>query len=183
MQGIWVSAYVRQRGKMGRVLEISGTIPNIKMASYVHDFVRHFIHSQWAAYNRDRRLNRHRQTDFAVGIIEGFRSKLEGQKKEKEKKEAEKRANMEAQRGFEGGPGQGMMEMTPEMRQQFQNMRGNMQPGQGRTMDTAAIRRFQQMRGDMPQGGQRDTAAMRRFQQNRQNQGQTQPAQQPQQTP
>src|SRR4030042_621469 len=69
-------------------------------------------------------------------------------KKEKEKKEAEKRANMEAQRGFGGGSGQGMMEMTPEMRQQFQNMRGNMPPGQGRTIDTAAIRRFHKMRGN-----------------------------------
>lgn len=87
VQGIWVSAYVPQRGKMGRVLEISGTIPNIKMASYVHAFVRQFFHSQWATYNRDRRLNRHRQTDFAVGIIEGFRSKLEGQKKETEKRQ------------------------------------------------------------------------------------------------
>ncbi len=103
--------------------------------------------------------------------------------KEKEKKEAEKRANMEAQRGFGGGSGQGMMEMTPEMRQQFQNMRGNMPPGQGRPTDTAAMRRFQQMRGNIPQGGQRDTAAMRRFQQNRQSQEQARPTQQPQQTP
>jgi hypothetical protein len=77
VRGIWVSAYVPGKGKMGGVLEISGTIPNIKMASYVHDFVRQFIHSQWVAYNKDRGLNRHRQTDFAVGIVEGFRSKLE----------------------------------------------------------------------------------------------------------
>ncbi len=102
--------------------------------------------------------------------------------KEKEKKEAEERANQEAQRGFGGRPG--MMEMTPEMMQQFQNMRGNMQPGQGRTMDTAAMRRFQQMRGNMPQGGPRDTAAIRRFNQNQPTQGpgQTQQTQQTRQT-
>jgi hypothetical protein len=85
VRGIWISAYVPARSKMGRVLEISGTIQNIKMASYVHDFVRRFIHSQWAAYNRDRSLNRHRQTDFALGIVEGFRSKLETPGKEKGK--------------------------------------------------------------------------------------------------
>jgi hypothetical protein len=84
VRGIWVSAYVPEKGKMGRVLEISGTIQNIKMASYVHDFVRQFIHYQWVAYNQGRRLNRHRQTDFALGIVEGFRSKLEFQRRERE---------------------------------------------------------------------------------------------------
>lgn len=87
VQGIWVSTYVPEKGKMGRVLEVSGTIQNIKLASYVHDFVRRFIHSQWAEYNNGKRLNRYRQTDFAVGIIEGFRAKLERQSKEKGKKE------------------------------------------------------------------------------------------------
>jgi hypothetical protein len=85
VQGIWVSTYVPEKGKMGRVLEVSGTIQNIKLASYAYDFVRQFIHSQWAEYNHGKRLNRHRQTDFAVGIVEGFRAKLESQWKENEK--------------------------------------------------------------------------------------------------
>ncbi|MGD8990559.1 MAG: DUF2786 domain-containing protein, partial [Desulfobacterales bacterium] len=75
--GIWVPAYVLEKQKMGRVLEISGTAPNLKMADYVHDFIRTFIEAQWHAYNQDRGLNRYRKTDFAVGIIEGFRGKLE----------------------------------------------------------------------------------------------------------
>ena len=74
---IWVPAYVLEKQKMGRVLEISGTAQNLKMADYVHDFIRTFIEAQWSAYNRDRGLNRYRKTDFAVGIIEGFRDKLE----------------------------------------------------------------------------------------------------------
>jgi len=83
VQGIWVPAYVLEKRKMGRVLEISGTIPNVRLASYIHDFVRRFIHSQWIEYNDGKGLNRYRQTDFAVGIIEGFRSRLESdQKKE-----------------------------------------------------------------------------------------------------
>jgi predicted SprT family Zn-dependent metalloprotease len=75
--GIWVSAYVIEKGKMGRVLEISGTVQNLKIAEYVHDFIVLFIDAQWRKYNREKRLNRFRKTDFAVGIIEGFRDKLE----------------------------------------------------------------------------------------------------------
>jgi hypothetical protein len=70
---------------MGRVLEISGTLKNIRWASYVHDFVRHFIRTQWVKYNRHRSLPRARQTDFAAGIIEGFRSKLESLGKEEKR--------------------------------------------------------------------------------------------------
>ena len=61
---------------MGRVLEISGTGQNVRIASYINDFIRHFISSQWVQYNRKRCLNRFRRTDFAVGVIQGFRSKL-----------------------------------------------------------------------------------------------------------
>jgi hypothetical protein len=77
--GIWVPVYVLQKGRMGRVLELSGTLENVKIASYVHGFVLNFIEFQWMKYNKDRRLNRYRKTDFSVGIIEGFRSKLETQ--------------------------------------------------------------------------------------------------------
>jgi hypothetical protein len=74
--GIWVPSYVLEKGKMGHVLEISGTGQNVRIASYINEFIRHFISSQWVRYNRKRRLNRFRRTDFAVGIIQGFRSKL-----------------------------------------------------------------------------------------------------------
>jgi hypothetical protein len=74
--GIWVPSYVLEKGRMGRVLEISGTEQNVRIASYIHDFIRHFIFSQWVQYNRKRCLNRFRMTDFAVGVIQGFRSKL-----------------------------------------------------------------------------------------------------------
>jgi len=48
------------------------------MAGYVYDFVNRFIEMEWDGYNRRKRLNRHRKTDFSVGIIEGFRHKLTG---------------------------------------------------------------------------------------------------------
>jgi len=83
VQGIWVPAYVLEKGKMGRVLEISGTEQNIRLASYVHDFVRRFIEAQWRTYNERKGLGRRRKTDYAWGIIEGFRSKLTSQDKRK----------------------------------------------------------------------------------------------------
>ncbi len=77
VSGIWVSTYVIEKGKMGRVLEISGTVQNLKIAEYVHNFIVQFIDTRWLKYNREKKLNRFRKTDFAVGIIEGFRHKLE----------------------------------------------------------------------------------------------------------
>ena len=84
--GLWVPAYVIDKGKMGRVLEISGTAQNIQIACYVNDFIKRFIDFQWETYTKDRRLNRYQKTDFAVGIIEGFRSKLESQPPKRTKK-------------------------------------------------------------------------------------------------
>ncbi len=83
--GIWVTSYVLEKGKMGRVLEIIGTEKNIYLASYIYDFVRNFIDLQWAEYNKDKGLKRRRKTDFATGVIQGFRSKLESQTSKEEK--------------------------------------------------------------------------------------------------
>jgi hypothetical protein len=77
VRGIWISAFVLPKNKMGRVLEISGILHNVQIASYVYNFIKQFIHGQWSEYNQSKRLNRYRLTDFAVGIIEGFRSKLD----------------------------------------------------------------------------------------------------------
>lgn len=73
---IWVPAYVIEKEKMGRVLELSGTPGNISIASYVYDFIRRYIENRWVEYNRDNLLNRYRKTDFASGIIRGFTGKL-----------------------------------------------------------------------------------------------------------
>jgi len=77
--GIWVSTYVMDKGKMGRVLEISGTEKNVQIAGYVYDFVNRFIEFQWREYNRNKGLNRYRRTDFALGVLEGFERKLNKQ--------------------------------------------------------------------------------------------------------
>jgi hypothetical protein len=76
VRGIWVPIYVLEKGKMGRILEISGTRRNVQMAAYVHDFVSRFIDARWRDYNRGRGLGARRKTDFAVGIIQGFADRL-----------------------------------------------------------------------------------------------------------
>jgi hypothetical protein len=80
VKGIWIPSYVIKKGKMGRVLEITGTMQNLKIASYVFEVVKNYIDSEWIRYNKKKKLNFYRKTDFAVGIIRGFRRKLEIQK-------------------------------------------------------------------------------------------------------
>jgi hypothetical protein len=87
VHGIWVSTYVVDKEKMGRVLEISGTLQNLKIASYVHDFVCRFVRTQWIEYNKDKKLNCYRKSDFTVGVIQGFRSKLEQSRKQVESRD------------------------------------------------------------------------------------------------
>ena len=75
--GIWVPAWVVQRARMGTVLELSGTPAQVKLAGYVHEFVRRHIAAEWSRYDGGRRLGARRRTDFACGVVEGFRGTLE----------------------------------------------------------------------------------------------------------
>jgi hypothetical protein len=77
VKGIWVSSYVLERGKMGRVLEISGSLKNVRIASYIYDCVERYIETEWQAYDGGGLLSRRRRTDFAIGILTGFRSTLQ----------------------------------------------------------------------------------------------------------
>lgn len=74
--GIWVPSYVMEKGKMGTVLEIFGRIRHVTTAAYVHDFIVNQIDMAWETFRAGRPLNRHRKTDFACGLIQGFTSSL-----------------------------------------------------------------------------------------------------------
>ncbi len=76
VSGIWIPAYVVEKGRMGHVLEISGIAANIETVSYIHDFIMRYIDRTWSVYNKKRGLNRYRKTDFAIGVVEGFREKM-----------------------------------------------------------------------------------------------------------
>jgi hypothetical protein len=79
VEGIWVPAYVLDKEKMGRVLEIAGTRENVELAGYVHDFIDRFIRNQWIDFSGGKKLGANRRSDFATGVIEGFRARLESE--------------------------------------------------------------------------------------------------------
>jgi hypothetical protein len=95
-------------------------------------------------------------------------SVIREREKAKEAEEARLRKEAEMAREEGGMPGRdGMMgrpggNITPEMMQRFQQMRGTQQGGQnGAPRDTAAMRRFMRMRNNQ-QGGTRDSSSQRR---------------------
>ena len=74
--GIWVPAFVLERDRMGRVFEISGAPMQVKMAEYSYEFISRHIAAEWDRFRRDAPLGIRRRTDFACGLIEGFRRTL-----------------------------------------------------------------------------------------------------------
>ncbi|PKN24236.1 MAG: hypothetical protein CVU64_22560, partial [Deltaproteobacteria bacterium HGW-Deltaproteobacteria-21] len=44
---------------------------------YVHDFVLQYIDGQWKEYADRSGINGRRKSDFAVGVLDGFRNRLE----------------------------------------------------------------------------------------------------------
>lgn len=77
VQGIWVPAFVSDKGRMGKVLEVSGRPANLQLAAHAHDFVSRYIERQWVQFAAVNRHGGGCRTDFAVGIIEGFAAKMQ----------------------------------------------------------------------------------------------------------
>ncbi len=80
VQVVWVSSYVLEKGKMGRVPEVSGTPPNVRIASYVFDYLHRYITSQWDHYRREVKVARNEKASFSLGLVDGFRKTLDRQK-------------------------------------------------------------------------------------------------------
>lgn len=80
--GIWVSAFVLDKGKMGRVFEITGRPENVKTAAYVYDFILNHMNMAWHTLNSSRTMGRYKKSDFASGLIQGFSSKLDQEKQQ-----------------------------------------------------------------------------------------------------
>jgi hypothetical protein len=71
---VWVPAYVVLRGRMGRVLEISGTAKNVQTAVRVAALIAGVARREWnpSEIGRGARFD-----DFMLGILEGFRARVE----------------------------------------------------------------------------------------------------------
>jgi hypothetical protein len=59
------------------VLEISGTPKNVSLARHAHAVLTRTIKSEWATYRTTRRVPARARLDFALGIIGGFRQKID----------------------------------------------------------------------------------------------------------
>ena len=85
VEAVWIGAYVFGRARMGRILEISGTTENVKMAGYVYDFLKRVIGDQWQVFRKGRAVTSGRMVDFALGLLSGFSEKLKTRDGELEK--------------------------------------------------------------------------------------------------
>jgi len=85
VEAVWIGAYVFERARMGRILEISGTTENVKMAGYVYDFLKRVIKDQWRVFRNEYAVTPGRKVDFALGLLSGFSEKLKNQDGQLEK--------------------------------------------------------------------------------------------------
>jgi hypothetical protein len=77
---VWIQAYVPEKDRLGRALELLGTVDNLHMASYVYDFVQRYIDREWHSFRRSKKLTERQRVDFAVGVLSGFRETLARQR-------------------------------------------------------------------------------------------------------
>lgn len=70
---VWVPAYVLEKGRMGRVLEISGTAKNVQTAERVYRLIKQVSRNEWKRLKGQAGA---RGADFGVGIVLGFRARL-----------------------------------------------------------------------------------------------------------
>lgn len=89
VETLWVQSYDAFRDQLGTELQVYGTVENLDMAVYVHDYLSHLLDGFWRDYRRDKgiRGNRERQRYFA-GVLAGFFQKLEAQEQTLETSQA-----------------------------------------------------------------------------------------------
>jgi hypothetical protein len=78
---IWVPAYVLDKSRMGRALEISGTAFNLRTAAYVYAFIQRVIAAEWERWASISVAGRQGAGAFGVGVVEGFRARLQAARK------------------------------------------------------------------------------------------------------
>jgi len=81
VETVYVSTAVPEVVKKGKILEISGTVENVKMASYIFDFLHLSIKEQAKTAGIRKKRS---QKDYALGFLKGVKEKLEGQTRKME---------------------------------------------------------------------------------------------------
>lgn len=74
---VWVPAWVVSKRCQGNVPEMSGQPHDIEFASYVFDFIQRTILAQWSQARRQHAFSGREFRQFALGVANGFYSRLE----------------------------------------------------------------------------------------------------------
>ena len=82
VEAIWVQSYDALAARRGSVLEVCGSVENLELASYVHDFLHAAGERLWSEHKQRAglRLDRDRRT-YIAGVMLGFAERLAVQEK------------------------------------------------------------------------------------------------------
>lgn len=80
VEAIWVQSYDAAAGRRGSVLEVCGSVDNLELAAYVHDFLHAAGERLWLEHKastglRGRGQDRDRRT-YLAGVMVGFAERL-----------------------------------------------------------------------------------------------------------
>ncbi|GAB6143422.1 SprT-like domain-containing protein [Desulfocicer niacini] len=78
VETVWITSFVPSHGRAGYVLEITGTVTNIKIADYVFHYILQYAESSWREYKKAHPSCRSR-SGYMSGVVAGFREKLDEQ--------------------------------------------------------------------------------------------------------
>ena len=78
---VWVPAWMVAKQSAGNVPEMSGQPHDIELASYVFDFIQGAIRAQWDQARRQHGFSGRDFRQFALGVANGFYSKLESDRR------------------------------------------------------------------------------------------------------
>ncbi len=81
VQTVWVSSFMVQRGRVGYVLEITGTVTNIKIADYVFHYILKYAEFCWWEYKKKHPSCRSK-SGYMTGVVAGFKEQLGSQKRD-----------------------------------------------------------------------------------------------------
>jgi hypothetical protein len=77
---IWVSAYLPQESKRGRVMEAIGSHENLELAAYVYEFLARSAERLWAAHRQAQGIRKNAdRLAYYAGVMSGFAEKLDQQ--------------------------------------------------------------------------------------------------------
>lgn len=72
-----VPVYRPREGKRGSVLELMGSVENLEIAAYVHDFLENAAESLWKSHKKQKKLTTQSgRQSFLWGVMSGFYDKL-----------------------------------------------------------------------------------------------------------